>query len=93
MAANGISTLSTKAERKTAKISLAEIRRGTPGPMYRSYNVYIGTVSPVPHRPWGQATTPPVDGGNAGTTLFTSFINGDGASAAITDVVDGGFAV
>lgn len=93
MAANGISTLPTKTERKLAKISLAEVKRGTVGPMYRSYNVYIGTVSPVPHRPWGQVATPPVDGGFAGTTLFDSYIDGDNASSVMVDAIDGGFAV
>lgn len=92
MAANGISTLPTKVERRTAKISLAEVKRGTAGPMYRSYNVYIGTVSPTLHRPWGQVASPPVDGGSATTTAFTSYIDGDDAFASTVDAIDGGFA-
>ena len=53
MAANGISTLPTKAARKAAKIALATAKRsavGTNG--YRIYHTYVGTVSPTPHRPW-----------------------------------------
>ena len=53
MAANGISTLSNKVDRKTAKINLAAFKRqlaGTNG--YRVLNYYAGTVSPDPGRPW-----------------------------------------
>lgn len=53
MAANGISTLSNKVDRKTAKINLAAFKRQLPGtPGYRVLNYYAGTVSPDPGRPW-----------------------------------------
>jgi uncharacterized membrane protein YebE (DUF533 family) len=53
MASNGISTLSTKEQRKIAKINLATFKRqafGTIG--YRVLNNYAGTVSPEIGRPW-----------------------------------------
>lgn len=92
MAANGISTLPTKAQRKAAKISLAEVKRSTVGPMYRYYNVYVGTVSPTPNRPWGLVAMPPVDGGSASTTIWTSYVDGDDAFATMVDALDGGYA-
>jgi hypothetical protein len=94
MAANGISTLPTKEERKSAKIALAEIKRGTIGPMYREYNIYIGTVSPTPHRPWGLVASPPIDGGNASTTVWESYIDGDfAASIQQLEIFNGGYAI
>jgi hypothetical protein len=54
MALNGISTLSTKAARKAAKIVLATAKRaavGTNG--YRQNHIFDSTAkSPVVHRPW-----------------------------------------
>ena len=53
MAANGISTLVNKEDRKTAKLNLAAAKRqqtGTNG--YRELKYYVGTVSPSPGRPW-----------------------------------------
>lgn len=55
MALNNISTLPTKAARKSAKIALAQAKRqaaGTPG--YREYNIYRGTVSPIECHPWAK---------------------------------------
>jgi len=63
MAANGISTLSTKEQRKIAKINLATLERqafGTIG--YRVLNTYLGTVSPEIGRPW--STFAPVPSGS-----------------------------
>jgi hypothetical protein len=57
MAANGISTLLSKTNRKTAKLQLAATKRqriNTAG--YRSLRYYAGTVSPTVGRPW--KTTP-----------------------------------
>ena len=57
MAANGISTLLNKANRKTAKLQLAAAKRqriNTAG--YRKLKYYAGTVSPTVGRPW--KTTP-----------------------------------
>jgi len=53
MAANGISTLLNKEDRKTAKLNLAAAKRqqtGTNG--YRALRYYVGTVSPALGRPW-----------------------------------------
>jgi hypothetical protein len=54
MAANGISTLPTKAARKAAKLAAAQAKRsaaGTPG--YRPLHTLDTTlVSPTPGRPW-----------------------------------------
>lgn len=62
MAANGISTLSNKVDRKIAKINLAAFKRQLPGtPGYRVLNYYIGSVSPEPGRPW--STFAPVEPG------------------------------
>lgn len=59
MAANGISTLSDKAARKAAKIALAQAKRQDPASAgYRELNVYSGTVSPTPGRPWETGTAP-----------------------------------
>lgn len=57
MSANGISTLPSKENRKTAKLQLAAAKRrqiNTTG--YRSLRYYAGTVSPIIGRPW--KTTP-----------------------------------
>lgn len=62
MAANGISTLASKEDRKMAKIALASEKRqlfGTIG--FRSLHHYIGTVSPAHHRPWDYG--PPIPSG------------------------------
>jgi hypothetical protein len=62
MALNGISTLLTKEDRKTAKINLAALKRqhfGSAG--YRVLNFYIGSVSPEIGRPW--STFAPVEPG------------------------------
>ena len=62
MAANGISTLASKEDRKIAKISLAEAKRqlvGTVG--FRVLNYYVGTVSPIEGRPW--STFAPIGSG------------------------------
>jgi hypothetical protein len=93
MAANGISTLPTKSARVVAKIALVETKRSTVGAGYRQFNVYIGTRSPTPYRPWGLVATPPVDGGNAATTVWTSYIDGDFADSTVTETFNGGFAV
>ena len=69
------------------------MKRGTIGPMYREFNVYIGTVSPVPHRPWGLVATPPVDGGSANTTVWDSYIDGDFAESTQVEAFNGGYAV
>lgn len=62
MAANGISTLPTKEDRKLAKINLAQIKRQSFGTIgYRVLNFYVGTVSPTPGRPW--STEPPLASG------------------------------
>ena len=53
MAANGISTLARKEDRKLAKLNLAAAKRqlvGTPG--YRALNYAAGLVSPTIGRPW-----------------------------------------
>ena len=53
MAANGISTLPNKENRKIAKLQLAAAKRqqvGTVG--YRSLRYYAGTISPIIGRPW-----------------------------------------
>lgn len=63
MAANGISTLASKEDRKIAKLNLASAKRqvfGTVG--YRDLNYYVGTVSPEPGRPW--STFAPVASGS-----------------------------
>ena len=52
MALNGISTLSTKEQRRIAKLNLASLKRQSAGAGYRVLNYYIGTVSPFPGRPW-----------------------------------------
>lgn len=66
MAANGISTLATKAARQVAKLNLAQTKRQTVGNGLRYNNVYdittlshaygyleSATVNPlVAHRPW-----------------------------------------
>lgn len=93
MAANGISTLPTKEQRKSAKISLAEIKRSTGGPMYRQYNVYVGTVSPTLHRPWSSIAVPTVNGGNSNTTSWDDTIDGELATTSEVNTLDGGFAV
>jgi hypothetical protein len=65
MAANGISTLANKEDRKIAKMQLAALKRqqiGTPG--YRELNYYAGLVSPAIGRPW--STFAPIP---AGTTI------------------------
>lgn len=68
MAANGISTLPNKEDRKLAKLNLAATKRqqvGTPG--YRALNYYAGLVSPAIGRPWSTfAPIPP------GTTMTDS---------------------
>lgn len=99
MAANGISTLPTKAARKAAKIALAEIKRQTPGPTFRLYSVYVGTVSPTPHRPWdilaegGSAFSGNVEGGVAGSVVFDFLFDNGFATTTVFDLtVDGGFA-
>ncbi len=59
MAANGISTLVSKAARKAAKIALAEAKRQDPASSgYRELNVYAGTVSPAEGRPWTTGIAP-----------------------------------
>lgn len=63
MAANGISTLPDKEDRKIAKINLAAAKRqvfGTYG--YRDLNYYVGTVSPAEGRPW--STFAPIPAGS-----------------------------
>lgn len=58
MAQNGISTLSSKSDRKAAKMALAQTKRKAGGdttkPYYRVLNVYTspGTVSPTDGHPW-----------------------------------------
>lgn len=53
MAANGISTLPNKADRKAAKIALATAKRqNVDSNGYRALNVYTGSVAPVQGRPW-----------------------------------------
>jgi hypothetical protein len=89
MAANGISTLPTKEERKLAKINLAQIKRQTSGTVgYRVLNYYAGTVSPVPGRPW--TNEPPLESGlefveedtNLGLIEFTTE---DGTDIFVTE--------
>ena len=75
MAANGISTLVNKEDRKIAKINLASAKRqlfATNG--YRELNYYVGTVSPAEGRPW--STFAPIPSGSQldaedGTDLVT----------------------
>jgi len=74
MAANGISTLPNKQDRKLAKIALATIKRqahGTNG--YRVLNYYVGTVSPTPGRPWS-IFSPAPHGANLDDELGHDFI-------------------
>ena len=61
MAANGISTLAKKEDRKLAKLNLAAAKRQQVGtPSYRELNYYAGLVSPVIGRPWSTfAPIPP----------------------------------
>ena len=99
MSANGISTLPTKAQRKSAKIALAEAKRQTPGPSWRLYSVYAGTVSPTPHRPWdilaegGSAFSGNIEGGASGTVVWDYTIdNGFSTTEEFDLLVDGKFA-
>lgn len=89
MAANGISTLPSKAQRKTAKIALAAAKRSGPLPGYRFYNVYVGTVSPTLHRPWDSIPINILDGGSAGTTIWDEIIDGEFAPNTQITPVDG----
>ena len=62
MALNGISTLSTKAARKIAKISLDVVERQLVGTnVFRVLNNYIGSVSPAISRPWQPAVLAIID--------------------------------
>ena len=55
MAANGISTLPDKAARKAAKLALAQAKRQNSSLLgFRELNVYVGSVSPTPGRPWAK---------------------------------------
>ena len=89
MAANGISTLPTKEERKLAKIGLAQLKRQAGGTIgYRVLNYYAGTVSPEPGRPW--TSEPPLESGlelieediNLGPIEFTTE---DGTDIFVTE--------
>jgi hypothetical protein len=63
MAANGISTLVNKEDRRIAKLNLAAAKRqliGTNG--YRELNYYVGTTSPEQGRPW--STFAPIPSGS-----------------------------
>ena len=63
MAANGISTLASKEDRRIAKLNLAAAKRQlitTNG--YRELNYYVGTVSPTEGRPW--STFAPIPSGS-----------------------------
>ena len=88
MALNGISTLSTKAARKIAKISLDVVERQLVGTnVFRVLNNYIGSVSPAISRPWQPAVLA-IDGGLA-AAIFTLIIDG-GNAGSTGDLVDGG---
>jgi hypothetical protein len=75
MAANGISTLVNKEDRRIAKLNLAAAKRqliGTPG--YRVLNYYVGTAGLIEGRPW--STFAPIPSGSQldaedGTDLVT----------------------
>jgi len=77
MAANGISTLPNKQDRKIAKLNLAAAKRQQVGTLgYRVLNYYAGFVSPVIGRPW--STFAPIPPGTAmadanGNTLVDEF--------------------
>lgn len=77
MAANGISTLINKEDRRIAKINLASAKRqvfATNG--YRELNYYVGTVSPTEGRPW--STFAPIPSGS-------QFETEDGANLVTED--------
>lgn len=97
MAANGISTLPDKADRKVAKISLAAAKRSEEGTIgYRKYNVYIASVSPAIGRPWAQQISggTAYTGGTAATTQFTDDpLDGGSSTDTFTTTIDGGAAV
>lgn len=100
MAANGISTLPTKEARKAAKIALAAAKRSTPGPGWRLYAAYVGTVSPTPHRPWdilaegGSAFTGDIEGGESGNYVPDFIFDNGSSTTTVFDLfVDGGNAV
>lgn len=101
MAANGISTLANKTDRKLAKIALAQAKREADGTVgYRRYNFYVASVSPIIGRPWaltwagGLASTGGVVGGLAATTIFQDPpMDGGNSSSGFTDTIDGGAAI
>lgn len=93
MAANGISTLANKASRKAAKIALAQAKRQMSGTIgFRSYNVYVGTVSPIIGRPWdisGGVVLDTIDGSTTNTS-YTNSVDGGNSTASFTGIIDGG---
>jgi hypothetical protein len=99
MAANGISTLPNKADRKAAKIALAAAKRSeeyTVG--YRPYNVYVGRVAPELGRPWALQISGGLAGifvgGLATTTIFNQDpLDGGSGPDVPREDVDGGAAV
>lgn len=89
MAANGISTLSNKLDRKLAKIALATAKRqlsGTNG--FRVLNDYIGSVSPTIGRPWSEEPLA-ISGGTA-SSILTDTVDGGNSSSSTTNQIDGG---
>ena len=92
MAANGISTLASKEDRKMAKIALAKAKRqlfGTIG--FRQYNIYVGSVSPTVGRPWFSGVgNLSIDGSSASATVFTNTFDGGTASSVPANTIDGG---
>jgi hypothetical protein len=78
MAANGISTLASKEDRRIAKLNLASAKRqlfATNG--YRELNYYVGTVSPEQGRPW--STFAPIPSGSQlDAEDGTDFVTEDG---------------
>lgn len=91
MAANGISTLSSKLDRKLAKIALATASRQSSGTnSFRALNNYTGSVSPTIGRPW--SLVPPAINGGTASSLATATINGGNANSTggTGNPVDGG---
>lgn len=84
MAANGISTLPNKEDRKIAKLQLAAIKRqraGTPG--YRALNYYAGLVSPAIGRPW--TTFAPISPGSPMTDENGNILVDENGNIIVTE--------
>lgn len=97
MAANGISTLPDKNDRKLAKIALAAVKRQAEGTIgYRAYNFYVASVSPAIGRPWAATVSGgnAVTGGFAETSQFTDPpTDGGNSTSSFIETVDGGAAI